>query len=261
LLRLLQASQQSFADLKNLQTQLIQSEKLASLGQLVGGAAHELNNPLTAMLGYSELLASSGLNDEQRTLAEKIAQQVRRTKVLIANLLNFARQMPGEKISVDVSTVAKTAVQLSQPQFSTHPVTVHMELTPQLPKVLADPNQLLQVFLHIASNSIQTLDEMGGGTLRVLTRPIENLVLIEFISHGPEAHDAQAGLVGKPSSLALSACYGIIQDHEGRILSDPLSQGASRIRIELPAVAGGPPGPGNMPDSHSDVLQKSAIPN
>jgi two-component system NtrC family sensor kinase len=80
LMRLLHTSEQSFEDLKRLQTQLIQSEKLASLGQLVGGAAHELNNPLTAMLGYSELLAESGLTEEQRTLAAKIAQQVRRTR-------------------------------------------------------------------------------------------------------------------------------------------------------------------------------------
>src|SRR5262249_30135665 len=152
------------------------------LGQLVGGAAHELNNPLTAMLGYSELLATSGLNDEQRSLAEKIGQQVRRTKVLIANLLNFARQMPGDKLSVDVNTVAKTAVQLAQPQFSSHPVAVDMELVPQVPRVLADPNQLLQVFLHIASNSIQTLDELGGGRLQIVTRHQAGTVFVEFIN-------------------------------------------------------------------------------
>jgi signal transduction histidine kinase len=235
LLRLLHASQESYDDLKRLQTQLIQSEKLASLGQLVGGAAHELNNPLTAMLGYSELLASSGLNDEQRGLAEKIAQQVRRTKVLIANLLNFARQMPGDKISVDVNTVARTAVQLSQPQFSTHQVSVQLELAAQVPKVQADPNQLLQVFLHIASNSVQTLDELGGGSLRVLTSATEG-VRIEFISEAHDASGAAADPMGKTSSLALSACYGIVQDHDGRILLEHLAAGVTRVRIELPAM-------------------------
>jgi len=238
LLRLLDASRKSFEDLKRLQTQLIQSEKLASLGQLVGGAAHELNNPLTAMLGYSELLATSGLNDEQRSLAEKIAQQVRRTKVLIANLLNFARQMPGDKISVDVNTVTKTAVQLSQPQFSTHPVAVQMELAPQVPKVLADPNQLLQVFLHIASNSIQTLDELGGGRIHIITRHQSGMVFVEFNNTASDASKNQPDIADKTSSVALSACYGIIQDHEGKILSDHLPQGGSRIRIELPCGNG-----------------------
>jgi len=238
LLRLLDASRKSFEDLKRLQTQLIQSEKLASLGQLVGGAAHELNNPLTAMLGYSELLATSGLNDEQRSLAEKIGQQVRRTKVLIANLLNFARQMPGDKISVDVNTVIKTAVQLSQPQFSTHPVAVQMELAAHVPKVLADPNQLLQVFLHIASNSIQTLDELGGGKLQIITRHQSGMVFVEFNNTASDAGKNQPEVIEKTSSVALSACYGIIQDHDGRILSDQLAQGGSRIRIELPSGIG-----------------------
>src|SRR5207302_915347 len=95
LLSLLRASQNSFEDLKRLQAQLVQSEKLASLGQLVGGAAHELNNPLTAMLGYADLLACSPLNEEQRSLADKIGHQARRTKALVASLLSFARQRPG----------------------------------------------------------------------------------------------------------------------------------------------------------------------
>ena len=93
LIRLLRASQQSFQELQLLQTQLVQSEKLASLGQLVGGAAHELNNPLTAMLGYSELLATTNLTSEQRSLAEKVSQQAKRIRILVASLLSFAKQV------------------------------------------------------------------------------------------------------------------------------------------------------------------------
>jgi signal transduction histidine kinase len=258
LLRLLDASRRSFEDLKRLQTQLIQSEKLASLGQLVGGAAHELNNPLTAMLGYSELLATSGLNDEQRSLAEKIGQQVRRTKVLIANLLNFARQMPGDKLSVDVNTVAKTAVQLAQPQFSSHPVAVDMELVPQVPRVLADPNQLLQVFLHIASNSIQTLDELGGGRLQIVTRHQAGTVFVEFINTASNAGKNEPEVIEKTSSVALSACYGIIQDHDGRILSDHLPQGGSRIQIELRGENGS--GTFEKSPAQPDTEQKYSLP-
>src|SRR2546422_9708113 len=102
LLELLRASQESFENLRRLQAQLVQSEKLASLGQLVGGAAHELNNPLTAMLGYSDLLVATPLSGEQRLLAEKIGHQVRRTKSLVSSLLSFAKQVPSEKILLDI---------------------------------------------------------------------------------------------------------------------------------------------------------------
>jgi signal transduction histidine kinase len=185
LMRLLHTSEQSFEDLKHLQTQLIQSEKLASLGQLVGGAAHELNNPLTAMLGYSELLAESGLTEEQRTLAAKIAQQVRRTRILIASLLNFARQVPGEKIPVDLNTIVQTAIKLHQPQFSSHHVELQVNLTPNLPQISGDPNQLLQVFLHVASNALHALEEVGGGVFSIKTRRKENAIVLEFSDNGP----------------------------------------------------------------------------
>src|SRR5437588_12554336 len=107
LLSLLRQSEESFDSLQRLQAQLVQSEKLASLGQLVGGAAHELNNPLTAMLGYADLLAETPLKDEQRVLADKIAQQVRRTKGLVSSLLSFAQQVPAEKILLDMNATAQ----------------------------------------------------------------------------------------------------------------------------------------------------------
>ena len=242
LMRLLRTSEQSFTDLKRLQTQSIQSEKLASLGQLVGGAAHELNNPLTAMLGYSELLAESGMTEEQRALAAKIAQQVRRTRVLIASLLNFARQVPGEKIPVDLNTVVQTAVKLHQPQFSSHHVELQVNLTPNLPQISGDPNQLLQVFLHIASNALHALEEVGGGIFSIKTRRKENAIVLEFSDNGPGAREPDnvfdpfytTRAVGQGPGLGLSACYGIIQEHEGVILCTNRVEGGTTISIELP---------------------------
>jgi signal transduction histidine kinase len=248
LIRLLRSSEDSFNDLKRLQTQLIQSEKLASLGQLVGGAAHELNNPLTAMLGYSELLAASGLTEEQCTLASKIAQQVRRTRVLIASLLNFARQVPGEKILVDINSVVQTALKHNQPQFSSRRVEVQISLASDLKQVSGDPNQLLQVLLHIASNAQQALEEVGGGIFSVKTRSAEEMVILELSDNGPGAREPERVFdpfyttrsVGKGAGLGLSACYGIIQDHHGRILCTNRAEGGMTIRIELP-VAGAQP--------------------
>jgi len=245
LIRLLRSSEESFNNLKRLQTQLIQSEKLASLGQLVGGAAHELNNPLTAMLGYSELLASSGLTEEQRTLASKIAQQVRRTRVLISSLLNFARQVPGEKVLVDLNSVVRTALKHNQPQFSSRRVEVQVNLADGLKQVSGDPNQLLQVVLHIASNSQQALEEVGGGIFSVRTRQKNDTVMLELSDNGPGAREPERVFdpfyttrsLGKGAGLGLSACYGIIQDHHGRILCTNRVEGGMTICIELP-VAG-----------------------
>lgn len=244
LIRLLRTSEESFEDLKHLQTQLIHSEKLASLGQLVGGAAHELNNPLTAMLGYSELLAESGLTEEQRTLAAKIAQHVRRTRILIASLLNFAKQVPGDKVPVDLNTVVQTATKLHLPQFSSHRVEVQVHLAADLPQISGDPNQLLQVFLHIVSNALHALEEAGGGIFSVKTRRRDDAVILEFSDSGPGARDpdrvfdpfSTARSPEKSAGLGLSACYGIIQEHHGLILYTNRAEGGTTIHIELPAA-------------------------
>src|SRR5271154_697992 len=146
LLRLLNQSRESFANLKWLQAQITESEKLASIGQLVGGAAHELNNPIAAMLGYSDLLLSTALNPDQQELASRIGQHVRRTQSLVASLLSFAKQGPAAMAPVDLKTVLRTAVKLSQPVWQALKIEMHTDLQADLPAVLGDSNQLLQVF-------------------------------------------------------------------------------------------------------------------
>ena len=257
LLRLLRASQDSFEDLKHLQARLVQSEKLASLGQLVGGAAHELNNPLTAMLGYSELLAECGTSAEQRTLATKITQQVKRTRALVSSLLSFAKQVPGEKMLVDVNTVAQTAVKLCQPQFSMHKVEVQMNLAADVPKVWADPNQLLQVCLHIASNAMNALEEVGGGLFALKSYRKGERAVLEFSDNGPGVREPERVFdpfyttrpVGKGAGLGLSACYGIIQEHQGQIQCTNRAEGGTTIHIELPIATEKP-----LPEKDGETL-------
>jgi two-component system NtrC family sensor kinase len=244
LLGLLNASQESFENLRRLQAQLVQSEKLASLGQLVGGAAHELNNPLTAMLGYSELLTATTLNGEQRQLAEKIGNQVRRTKSLIASLLSFAKQVSSEKSLLDINSLAQTAVKLSQPQLRARGVQVHTELAGDLPQILGDSNQLLQVCLHITNNALHAMKETGG-VLTVCTRRLDEAIVLEFSDDGPGAQDPERVFdpfyttkpVGQETGLGLSACYGIIQEHGGKIMCQNRPEGGATFRIELRAVA------------------------
>ena len=243
LLRLLRTSQESFENLRRVQAQLLQSEKLASLGQLVGGAAHELNNPLTAMLGYADLLVETPLQNEQRVLAEKIAQQVRRTKGLVSSLLSFAQQVPTEKALLDMNALAQTAVKLSQPQLRARNIQVHTELAPDLPQILGDSNQLLQVCLHITNNALQAMAQTGG-VLSVSTRRHDQCVQLEFSDNGPGAQEPNrvfdpfytTKAIGQGTGLGLSACYGIIQEHKGKIMCQNGPQGGAIFRIELPAV-------------------------
>ncbi len=243
LLRLLATSRDSLENLKRVQTQLVQSEKLAALGQLVGGAAHELNNPLAAMMGYTDMLSATPLSTEQRALSQKIEQQVRRTRTLVASLLSFAKQLPAEKTLLDINPLVQTAVKLCPPQLRSAHVKVCTELTPALPKVLGDSNQLLQVCVHISNNALHAMAEKGG-TLTVSTHLENDTVVVEFSDEGPgiQAPDRvfdpfyTTRPVGQGIGLGLSACYGIIQDHKGRIMCQNRPRGGATFRIELPSA-------------------------
>jgi signal transduction histidine kinase len=243
LVQLLTVSQESFDNLKRVQVQLVQSEKLASLGQLVGGAAHELNNPLTAMMGYSDLLAATELGSEQRILMQKIEHQVRRTRTLVSSLLSFAKQVPAEKTLVDINALVQTAVKLCLPQMRAPNVQVHTNFEKELPRVLGDSNQLLQVCLHVTNNALHALTDTGG-TLTVSARVQDASVLLEFSDDGAGMQEPDRVFdpfyttrpVGQGPGLGLSVCYGIIQEHNGKITCQNRPEGGAIFRIELPAV-------------------------
>jgi signal transduction histidine kinase len=243
LLRLLDTSQESLDNLRRVQAQLLQSEKLASLGQLVGGAAHELNNPLTAMMGYSDLLAATELNPEQKSLIHKIEQQVRRTRTLVSSLLSFAKQVPAEKTLVDINALIQTAVKLCLPQSRGPSVQVRTDFASELPRVLGDSNQLLQVCLHITNNALHAMTETGG-VLTVTARSQEEFVVLEFSDSGLGMEQPDRVFdpfyttrpIGQGTGLGLSVCYGIIQEHNGKITCVNRPEGGATFRIELPAV-------------------------
>ena len=239
LLRLLRTSQESYEDLRRLQSQLVQSEKLASLGQLVGGAAHELNNPLTAMMGYSDLLSATPLDEQQKTMADKIGQQVRRTKGLVASLLSFAKQVPVEKSPLDLNALAHTAVNLCQAQLSACNIRVQTDFANDMRPVIGDSNQLLQVCLHIINNALNSLAP-SGGILRATTRQELKTAILEFADDCPKPKDDRgmdASRTTSASGLGLNACYGIIQEHNGKILCQSRPEGGTAFRIELPCPA------------------------
>jgi signal transduction histidine kinase len=240
LIRLLNRSQDSFSNLKRLQAQILQSEKLASIGQLVGGAAHELNNPITAMLGYSDLLLSTPLTAEQQPLAAKIGQYVRRTKSLVASLISFARQAPALKTPLDFNTLARTAVKLTQPQWEALKIEVRTQFDSGLPKVLGDSNQLLQVCLQLIGNCLHMMSERGGKVLTVSTERQAGTSVLQLATEPMSGSPSDAASqVDSENELALSACRGIMQEHRGQVFRAPTEDGAVLLRVELPATESG----------------------
>lgn len=245
-LRLLDQSAQSIENLQRLQTQLVQSEKLISLGQLAAGAAHEINNPLTAILGYSDLLADDAtIPEKSRTLAGKIRDQARRTKTLVQNLLSFARQVPAERTLLDLNTVVSNAVQLRALDLRSGTTKVELQLESVLPGVRGDGNQLMQVFFNIVNNAIDAMEAAhGGGTLTIKTARDRGWVVLLFSDTGPGIKEPHRVFdpfyttkpVGKGTGLGLSICFGIVQEHGGRILCYNRQEGGAVFRVELPAV-------------------------
>ncbi|HEV2520811.1 MAG TPA: HAMP domain-containing sensor histidine kinase [Candidatus Acidoferrales bacterium] len=245
-LRLLRASQESLDNLKRLQMHFVQSEKLASIGQLVGGAAHEINNPLTAILGYSELLADDpSAGEKTRSLAEKIREQTRRTKTLVNNLLSFARQVPREqRAPLDINSVVNASVQFRRFDLRGRNIRIEVQTGVGIPEVRADMNQLLQVFTNIINNAVDAMDESGGGTLTVRTMFEKGDVVILFSDTGPGIREPHLVFdpfyttkpVGKGTGLGLSICYGLVQDQGGQISCYNRPEGGATFRVELPAV-------------------------
>jgi len=244
--RLLARAEQSVENLQRLQAQLVQTEKLVSLGQLAAGAAHEINNPLTAILGYSDLLADdASLPEKTRAISAKIRDQARRTKTLVGNLLSFARQVPAERTLLDLNTVVTNAVQLRALDLRNSGTKIDLKLESVLPGVRGDGNQLMQVFFNIVNNAVDAMESHnGGGTLTIKTMRDRANVAILFSDTGPGIKEPHRVFdpfyttkpIGKGTGLGLSICFGIVQEHGGKILCYNSQTGGAVFRVELPAV-------------------------
>ena len=243
--RLLAQSERSIENLHRLQAQIVQSEKLVSLGQLAAGAAHEINNPLTAILGFSDLLAGDpALPEKARSTAAKIRDQARRTKTLVGNLLSFARQVPTERTLLDINTVVTNAVQLRALDLRSGTVRIELQLESVLPGVRGDGNQLMQVFFNMINNAVDAMESMQAGVLTIKTMRDRAYVVVLFSDSGPGLKEPSRVFdpfyttkpVGKGTGLGLSICFGIVQEHSGRILCYNRQEGGAVFRVELPAV-------------------------
>jgi signal transduction histidine kinase len=246
LIRLLEDSRRSFENEQRLQSHLVQREKLASLGQLVAGAAQEIDHPLTAIMEYSEKLWSNQrLTGEQDRLVRKIVDQSLRTRDLIANLLSFAQQSSGEKMMVDLSMLLQRSVQMRELQRHDQKIRIELTIDPNLPRVWCDGHQLFQAFVQIVENALDAIEEAGGGLLRVSAHPQGEEVVVQFSDSGPGVKDPLRVFdpfyttkpIGKGTGLGLSAVYGMVQEHRGQITCQNKPEGGALFVLRLPMAS------------------------
>src|SRR5579872_2799035 len=243
--RLYEESCRAYEDLRRTQEQLLQSEKMSAVGQLISGVAHELNNPLTAILGYAQLLETEGLNTRAQDYAAKLFKQAQRTHRVVQNLLSFARQHKPHKQDVDVCKVLDEVFALRDYDLKVNNIALEREIGAFIPAVKGDPHHLEQVFLNIVNNSVDAMLETGrNGILTVKVYAKDGLVHIVFQDTGPGISEPNRIFepfyttknVGKGTGLGLSICYGIIKEHAGDITARNLPGGGAAIEICLPST-------------------------
>ena len=247
LMDMVAVEQRNVEQLKRLQGKLVQKEKLASLGHLVAGAAHEINNPLTAILGYSEMLCSdSSLSTGSQQIAQKIAQQARRTSNLVADLRSFSQATASARSLVDIAVLVNRAVQMQTPRVEGKNIRMDADLESGLPRIWGNANGLFQVFTHILENACDALEENSGGSIYVRLRQSPSDLNIDFADSGKGIREPQRVFdpfyttksVGRGTGLGLSAAYGIVQDHGGEISCSNRPEGGAVFTVRLPLTAG-----------------------
>jgi PAS domain S-box-containing protein len=243
--RLYEETCRAYEDLRKTQEQLLQSEKMSAVGQLIAGVAHELNNPLTAILGYAQLLESEGLNERAQDYLGKLFKQAQRTHRVVQNLLSFARQRKPEREEVDIRKVLDETLTLRDYDLKTNNIHVELEAPSQPLKVVADPHQIEQVFLNVINNAVDAILETGrNGKLHIRAYSQNGQVCTQFTDDGPGIKDPKrifdpfytTKSVGKGTGLGLSICYGIVKEHGGDITANNGTDGGAVIEVRLPAA-------------------------
>jgi PAS domain S-box-containing protein len=235
-------------ELKRLEEQLIQAEKLAAMGQMLAGVAHELNNPLTAILGVTELLRENQDFDESsKRQLDLTHRQARRAARIVQNLLEFSRPASPQKNPVDVNTLIERTLQLQDHSLRRNNIQVDFQGQNDLPQVIGDANQLIQVFLNLVTNAEQAIREVReGGRIQVRAGRIGSHISVTVQDDGvgiaPEALPRlfdpfyTTKRPGGGTGLGLSICMSIVREHGGSIDVETLPAGGSAFTVYLPVA-------------------------
>lgn len=244
---LLEETREAYESLRLTQEQLLQSEKMAAVGQLISGVAHELNNPLTAILGYSQLLKSEEIIGPRGSdFLEKLYKQAQRTHHIVQNLLSFSRQHKPERIPVQINQILEDTLTLREYDMRLNDIKIYREFDRELPLTGGDFHQLQQTFLNVLNNAVDAVTEKGGkGEIWVRTGTVGNRLRVEITDNGPGAKDPHRVFdpfyttkpVGKGTGLGLSICYGIIKEHGGEIQVRNSPPRGATFTILLPILA------------------------
>jgi PAS domain S-box-containing protein len=231
-----------------LRSKLVHAEKMAAVGQLVSGVAHEVNNPLTAILGFTDLLMENPeLPESARRDLRVILQEAQRTKQIVQNLLSFARQMPPRRQPIQLNSILQRTVQLRSYDFISHGIQVVERLDESLPEIVGDSHQLQQVFLNIINNAYDAVRESGRqARIEIMSARTSGYVEVSFRDNGTGIVDPDRIFdpffttkdVGKGTGLGLSICYGIVREHGGEILChNNLDSEGATFTVRLPLAA------------------------
>ena len=235
---------------RKLEQQVVQSERLAAMGAMIGGVAHELNNPLTAIMGVSELLQDTETNDSSRKQLAMLQQQARRAAEIVQNLTYFSRPPAPGKSRINLVEVVERTLNLHAYSLRKNNITVDFLKEAGVPYALGDPHQLMQVFLNLIVNAEQAIREARDkGTLRIRLGKGDNSVWVSFHDDGPGIPKETLASIfdpfyttkrpGRGTGLGLSICKSVMKEHSGSVEAANSPDGGAVFTVTLPVSAVG----------------------